>query len=300
MQNRLHSRAGFSAIEVIVVVVILGIVGAGVYVMSQGRSTNEQINDTQVTDLPAITESIQKESPTVPTQPIKTETEVAVKWQFNGSSWQAMSTPPNCPEPFTIDAPTDLSKVTSILYPGQVRGGNYKPHGGFRIDAQYKNEALVTLPIDAYLYRGSRYIEAGEVQYMLDFIHPCGVMVRLDHLHTLTPEFAAIVEKLPEPKVDDSRTHDLAPINYKAGTEIAIKVGFVKNNNSTFDFGVYDLRKPNEASKDQSYASQRGDYKETTFHAQCWFDWLSASDEALVRSLPGDDVNNGKKSDYCR
>ena len=39
----------------------------------------------------------------------------------------------SCPAPL-LQTPVDLSKVTSILYPGQERGGNYKAHGVFGFD----------------------------------------------------------------------------------------------------------------------------------------------------------------------
>ena len=49
---------------------------------------------------------------------------------------------PSCPTPL-LQTPVDLSKVTSILYPGQERGGNYKAHGGFGFDNATDN--LVTV-----------------------------------------------------------------------------------------------------------------------------------------------------------
>lgn len=32
-----------------------------------------------------------------------------------------------CPDPLILQTPVDINKVTSILYPGQERGGDFKP-----------------------------------------------------------------------------------------------------------------------------------------------------------------------------
>lgn len=88
-----------------------------------------------------------------------------------------------CPSPFVFRMPVDVRKATSILYPGQVRGGDYKPHGGFRFDNSLPREIVLTAPYDAEVIDGSRYLEgAGEIQYMFDFAHPCGIRYRFDHL----------------------------------------------------------------------------------------------------------------------
>ena len=34
-----------------------------------------------------------------------------------------------CPSPFVFRLPVGMENVTSILYPGQLRGGEYKAHG---------------------------------------------------------------------------------------------------------------------------------------------------------------------------
>jgi len=63
------------------------------------------------------------------------------------------------------------------------------------------------------------------------------------------------------------------------------------------DFGVYDLRKINEASKTsvliQEYPS------ELASHGVCWFDWLSPEDATIIRSLPDSGGSSGKNSEYC-
>ena len=130
-------------------------------------------------------------------------------WYDNGTDWVPMSNPPACAEPFTMQPPIDFSRVTSVLYPGQYRGSQYKPHGGFRFDNNNDNNVSVKIPLDAMLIHGSRYGEGGEVQYLFTFVAPCGIMYRFDHLLTLTPKFQAIADTLPQPKEGDSRTTNL-------------------------------------------------------------------------------------------
>lgn len=194
---------------------------------------------------------------------------------------------PSCPEPLILQTPVDLDKVTSILYPGQVRGGDFKPHGGFRFDNSKNNEVEVKIPINAVFIEGSRYIEQGEVQYMFDFQTPCGIRYRFDHLLTLTSRFAKIAENLPQPKENDSRTSRIEEeINVTQGEVIAIAVGIKNNNNVFVDFGVYDMR-------GKFFQSPRE-------NAICWFDLLPAADSAKVKSLPPGDSKSGSQSTLCK
>ena len=112
----------------------------------------------------------------------------------------------SCPEPFAFQMPVDISKATSVLYPGQVRGGDYKAHGGFRFDRSHPNEITVIAPYDAEVIAGARYPVNGEIQYTFDFSHPCGIRYRFGHLLTLSPKFQAIADKFPLPEGVDSRT----------------------------------------------------------------------------------------------
>lgn len=194
---------------------------------------------------------------------------------------------PSCPEPLVLQTPVDLTKATSVLYPGQVRGGDFKPHGGFRFDGVANNSVEVRAPMEASFTDASRYIEQGEVQYMLDFQNDCGIRYRFDHIQTLTPKFEAVIAKLPEAKVDNSRTtHINENITVSAGELIATKVGFKKNSNVTVDFGVYDMR-------GKIFTTPQD-------NAVCWFDWLPKDDAAKVRALPAGDGKSGKQSTLCK
>ena len=101
--------------------------------------------------------------------------------------WQASGIPPPCPNPLIFTTPVNLSRVTSILYPGQMRGNAYKPHGGFRFDAPGETgDITVVAPMASTVYRAARSLDNGEIQYMFDFINACGILYRLGHLRDLS------------------------------------------------------------------------------------------------------------------
>ncbi len=225
-----------------------------------------------------------------------------VTWSFNGNVWEASGQPPVCEQPLAIDSPVDISKVNAILYPGQVRGGDFKAHGGLGIEGATTNSLEVRTVRDAYLYRGSRYIEQGETQYLFDFVDSCGVMFRFDHLLTLSPEFQKYADTLPPAEPDMSQTTTFTDYpKVKAGTLVGTEVGFQNNRNVFFDFGVYDLRQPNEASKTAVYQTdqQRIQDKEQSFFAVCWIDLLQGDDKTAVQALKPRNAAEAT-SDYCK
>jgi len=238
-------------------------------------------------------------SPQTTPSPTSTSTPKKVTWMATDSAWIPSSTPPACPSP-ALTLPVNIGEVEAILYPGQERGGNYKAHGGFLM-RRGSNTHTITLPIDARLTGMVRYIESGEVQYLLDFQSECGIAIRFDHLLVLTPEFQAIAETLPEPKVDDTRGMPLSTQpEFAKGTAVATEIGFKKTQNTGFDFGVYDYRQKNEASKNPAYAAEHSQFQLSTFYGVCWLDYTPTEDIAALKALPGGDQKNGKKSDYCK
>lgn len=212
----------------------------------------------------------------------------------------------DCPDKVIFDLPIDITKVTSILYPGQIRGGDYKAHGGFRFDSSTPEEIVVTAPIDAKVIAGARYpVYTGDIQYTFDFENDCGIRYRLGHLLTLSPKFQEIAEKFPMPESPDSRTTEVRPaIEIKKGEIIATAVGMTKDGNSkertnTFlDWGVYDYRQKNEASKNTEWVKKYS--YEIYQYAVCWFDWISKEDREKVLSFPSSDSQSGTTSDYCK
>lgn len=246
------------------------------------------------------------QSPTSPTTqtpsnsnptPTPTPTPTPIAWTF-GAEWQATGTAPACASPLTFPAPADLSRATAVLYPGQIRGGNYKPHGGLLFPTFTNASVTVTAPMAGYVYRGVRYIEDGEVQYLFDIINPCGVMHRFDHLLTLSARFASLADQLPPASASSMTTLFTAREEVAAGDVIATGVGHQTTGNTGFDWGVYDLRQKNSASANPAwFAAHPG---ELAPYAICWLDNLSGGDAARARALPAGDFLMGATSDYCR
>lgn len=226
-----------------------------------------------------------------------TTTTTSVTWSFNGSAWAASGSAPACASPLTFSSPVDASRVTSVLYPGQTRGGNYKAHGGFLFATGTNAAITVTAPMAGYVYRGTRYIEAGEVQYLFDIINTCGVMHRFDHLLTLSSRFQAIADTFPAAGASSATTNVAAGTTVTEGEVIATGVGFRLTGNTTVDWGAYDLRARNAASANATwFAAHPG---EQAPYALCWLNNLSTSTAATLRALPGGDGIAGKTSDYC-
>jgi hypothetical protein len=222
-----------------------------------------------------------------------------VTWNYTGTTWTPTGTAPACPSPMNLAVPVDLARVTSVLYPGQTRGGDYKPHGGFRFDGPGQtNDVVVSLPMTSTIYRGTRFLVDGEIQYGFDFISECGIMQRIGHLRDLTPRFAALAATLPAAAEGDSRFTTFSGQVATAGEAIATATGIRANTNVFVDWGVYDLRQRNASSGDPAwFAAHPG---EIAPYAVCWFDLLSSSNAAIVRSLPPADPTSGRSSDFCR
>jgi hypothetical protein len=219
-------------------------------------------------------------------------------WNKGVSTKSASPTAPastSCPTPL-LQTPVDLSKVTSILYPGQERGGNYKAHGGFGFDNATDNLVTVKIPLSGKITRVVRYKELGEIQYLFEFEGNCGVSFRFDHLRKLTAKFEAVVNAFPIK--EDTRTDPVSPpVPVMVGEVIATEVGFL--NNVSVDFGVYDMRQKNEASKDPAWASAHSQFPADSYGI-CWLNSLPQADSLAVKLLPSRDGQKGKMSDYCK
>lgn len=252
-----------------------------------------------------ITEVPKTTVPAEVTPPAKEMTSsAAVTWGYSREEgkWKPSQDPPECPA-LVFPAPVDLSKASSILYPGQTRGPSitdYKAHGGFRFDNQTSNAIEVRAPFDGYVWRGNgHYVDGGHVQYGFDIVHECGIMHRFGHLNELSPQFQKLAERLPAATLGDSRTTDLVPFEFvKKGELIAIKIGVP--GNPGMDWGVYDLRVGNASSKDLAYRELHAFQWWYDYHGLCWLEYLPLTEQSLARALPGGDGKMGKQSDYCK
>lgn len=223
---------------------------------------------------------------------------VGSQWRFDGEKWLAAWNVPACEDPLAIGAPMDMQRATSKLYPGQVRG-SFKPHGGLAIDDATDTTVTLYAVRDAKLVDAARYIENGVEQILLDFIDPCGIMYRYDHIAKVSPEITPYIHTLAV-RNGDSRTTPIDGPFIKKGTVVATEVG--QPGNTGFDLGVYDLRTQNKASKTDLYKTdqRRIEVKSLSFYAVCWFDLLPPADKAIVTALPSrSNAQEGTGSDYC-
>lgn len=279
------------------VVALAVLIGGGAYAMWPRQSKSPEATATP-TNTPSNT------STSTPNTSKDDTAATNVTWLQTANGYMPSTTPPTCANPIVSVFPASLGDVTAILYPGQTRGGNYKPHGGFRFDKLTSNTTTVKAPFDGTIIDGSRYLAdntAGDVQYTFDVMNDCGMMFRVGHLLTLSDDLAAIAKNFPTPQRNDSRTTRVEPgVRIKAGTVMATAVGTSSDANVFFDFGLYDWNQPNSISKDATWAANSAHNNDLAKHALCWFDQLSASDEATVRGLPAGDPTSGKSSDYCK
>lgn len=241
--------------------------------------------------------------------------DVVVSWKYDQEKLEWYTEggeAPKCKDPLLFDiSPVELSKVTAIGLPGSYRGFNYKAHGGFRLLDSTEGGADIRLPMDMNLTGITRYYESipgypDELQYILDFENDCGIAIRFDHLHTLTPDFMSIAETTPQPKKNETnRNSEKMRRPFKQGDVIATKVGFPSAKNYGFDFGVYDYRQRNKISSNSQWADIQSQFSASTFHGICWIPLLPANDASKAESISKDRNNyNSNKpfnltSDYC-
>jgi hypothetical protein len=219
-----------------------------------------------------------------------------VMWSFNGVEWTPNGVAPSCSEPLGLQTPVDMSIVTSALWPGQQRGA-YVAHGGFRFDNNLDNNVIVRVPIGSHLVQAANYDESGQAQYLLFFTAPCGFFYRFDHVLEVSSELAEALKDIPAAGAGDSRTTYLdPPLWLKQGYIVGTAVG-ISPTNIFVDFGLYDVRQPNNVVPDPAWAELFAGDKEFGHYGVCFFDYLPGTDGEIMRSLPTG--KEGRNSDYC-
>jgi|GEM_PF-479010 len=232
---------------------------------------------------------------------------VMITWMSNGSDGYD-PTPPDAVVPDCTDvgwqAPLrDFSLVEGRLEPGQIRGGNYKAHGGFRMKASEVdvlsaiNGAITS--VAAYRENANGSPENGEVQYLVDIQHPCGVQVRYDHLKVLSAPLQQLFADNGVSVGADSRTTFIQPpVPIQAGDVIATAVGFTETGaNYSFDFGAYDLRTPQPSKRSTAELMAMGPSGVLGQYGLCWYDLFGPDTAATIRTIPIGSTEQG--SDYC-
>lgn len=273
--------------------------GAGTELITQSILRNPQNHGIGVSTAPepAQPEPQETQHSTTNDVPAGTSKNTSdVRWSFDGTRWSPNGTPPDCSEPFVLQTPVDMNLVTAALWPGQVRGA-YVAHGGFRFDANGGNDVTVRSPIGSHLVQAARYLEGADDQYLLFFSVPCGFFYRFDHVRVLSPKLADAVKDFPAPTSGDSRTTYInPPVSLEQGEIVGTSVGIFPSN-VFVDFGLYDVRTPNNATPNPAWADLYAADKEFGHYGVCFFDYLPSKDGDTMRSLPTG--KEGQTSDYC-
>ena len=228
-----------------------------------------------------------------------------VVWRFDGKEWISQGSVPQCPSPLIPTGELlDFSKVLSIVQPGQIRGGSYKPHAGLRWSefGGVVKGISIKAPFDGEVVAAAQYISEGNYQFTINIIHPCGIMLRLGHLLEPSDSIKEILSTIPPAIENDSRESFLSGTFIKKDQLIASEVGMVPpaspDSLGTFmDLGIVDLRKKNPAL-DSNFKSN-ADIK-YALYSVCWYEgnYFSDSDRARVLNLPFS--NGDATSDYCK
>lgn len=238
----------------------------------------------------------------------QTETDVSegtsdgrfVRWTVDaGGNWKPVDpNPPTCPVQPMMQAPSSMTYLSLVEYPGTDRHGRYQTTGRLHFNGVKSSDVTVVAPMDATFLRGKRYSVNGEMQYTLDFVNACGVLYRFGHLKQLTSALETIVNAFAETSEYDGKMSN-APdgITIMAGERIATSVGLSKASQTFYDFGVYDLRSPNAQAQDAGYVQRNG--KELAGHGVCWFDWIPGSESARVHNATKAQPTSARKSDWC-
>lgn len=206
------------------------------------------------------------------------------------------STARSCEEPLDLLTPVDMSIVTSALWPGQSRGG-YKGHGGFRFDSTPGSGITVRAPISAHLVQAVKYLEGTEEQILLFFSAPCGFFYRFDHVSGLSAKVEEALKVITGPVTTDSRTTFMnPPLWVVQGEVVGTSVG-IPPSNIFVDFGLYDVRQPNNVVPNPAWADSFAQDKEFGHYGVCFFDYLPGNDGDKMRSLQTG--KEGPTSDYC-
>ena len=167
-----------------------------------------------------------------------------------------------------------------------------------RMKGKFNDTIIVMMGCDGLnTQRTARYLEGDDEQYMLFFSVPCGFFYRLDHVRTVPPKLADALKEIPAATSGDTRTTFINPPLWVAeGEVVGTSVGIVPSN-IFVDFGLYDVRKPNNVIPNAAWADLYTGDKEFGQYGVCFFDYFPGNDGEIMRSLPTG--KEGKTSDYC-
>ncbi len=218
-------------------------------------------------------------------------------WAQDNNGWRPVGTPPLCPDPLELASVVDVTKATSVLYPGQKRSVGYENTAGFRFDGLANEAIQVTAPMDGEIVQAARFLVSGEIQYVFDILSPCGIMNRFDHLLIIPSKLQAVADSLPAPKENDSRSTSISPsVKIIKGEVVATAIGLRRGKNTFLSWTVFDFRTKNRISQEPSWAAE---HPALDHYAICPFPYLPSIDREIIKSLPPADYLSGSKSDFC-
>tara|TARA_A100001037_G_scaffold39777_1_gene30902 strand:- start:198 stop:1157 length:960 start_codon:yes stop_codon:yes gene_type:complete len=244
-------------------------------------------------------------SPTPPLQATATgpRQRSTIRWNSDkNGDWMPNQTPPDCGsiEKLFQIFPLDVKALTQFARPGRSGDGNtiYIGHGSLRADNSIYSDVEVRFPAEGFSLahvnrRLESYINSGEEQVKLEFIHPCGVLVRLDHLTGLSDRWASIIGKVPLLTDNSQITFLPQNVHYVDPGEI-LSAGIGHPTNTYLDFGVYDLRTKNNIAS--FIANDWPDYRGTADYGVCWSSFFGETVASILSNLP---AGSNPSSDYC-
>lgn len=235
--------------------------------------------------------NIKKESPQVETR-INPEPEF-ISWSYSGTSWKPEKTPSECEE-FSEFRVFDTNNLTSLTLPGYFQQEEYVTYSQISFDT---NKVNVYLPIDAYLIQAGSYLDgAGDIQYRLTFLNPCGLVLQYDHLSYVSNELSNVMKQLPNPLFQSKALHDVNPMLVKSGSKIASKIGVYSQSDYYFNFGMYDLRDINALSKnDIEWFNKTYSTAIYSHYGVCWLEYYSD----IMASEINVKASSSIESDFC-
>ena len=189
-------------------------------------------------------------------------------------------------------APTDLTKIDSIVPSGSPSGGVIKPHS-YLHNSTTGNNTNVRVPI--YAVADSRvssiaYYKEGtsDPEYLIFFDVSCEVSFKFDHLSELIPSLTELAPSVP---AETTHTTEVTPLEFKAGDLIGYSIG--AGGRGAWDFGAYNTTHTNKFVNQERYVAQ---FMGQSINAVCPYDHFESPLKEQMKTLFG--THDGKLASF--